>query len=292
MSLERLRSFLMVAEAGAISRAAPGDPVRQSQISRQIGELEEALGIALVERRGRGLAVTGAGERLAVVVREALQGLQDVAAGALTEPVCASLCAGDSMLHGWAIPAIARLLGRTPQTSVTLTAVGDRDAITRVTDARVDFAILRAHTMPVGLRSRRLGTIAYALFVPRALRPRGRALGVLELIGNVPYAAQYGDAELAASLDGKLREARLHAKPGLICETFPQAQRAVMTGRFAAVLPTFARLDLPKREFDEVPLSGLPAITVMLAWHRRLERQRPRVAALVPQLVEALSLDG
>ena len=35
LSLERLRSFLAVAEAGSIAKAAKGDPTRQSQFSRQ-----------------------------------------------------------------------------------------------------------------------------------------------------------------------------------------------------------------------------------------------------------------
>lgn len=39
MSLERLDAFLAVLEAGGIARAAPGQPVRQSQLSRQISEL-------------------------------------------------------------------------------------------------------------------------------------------------------------------------------------------------------------------------------------------------------------
>ena len=237
LSLDRLRTFLLVADAGAIARAAPRNPVRQSQYSRQIAELENALGVALVERRGRGLALTDAGERLAVVVRESLQGLRDLAASTADRPIATSLCAGDSMLHPWVIPAIARLLHRTPNTTITLTSVNDRDAIAHVVEARADFAILRQHTMPSSLRSRRLGPVHYALFVPKKLRPRGRH-DAADLITTVPLAAQYSDTELASVLEQKLG-----AKPTLVCETFPQAQRAVMTGLFAAVLPTFGVLD-------------------------------------------------
>src|SRR5262249_14003214 len=98
LSLDRLRSFLAVADAGAIARAAPGDPVRQSQLSRQIGELEQFFGHGLVERRGRGLALTRAGEHLAVTVRELIAGLHDVAAVAEDAPIAAALGAGDSLL--------------------------------------------------------------------------------------------------------------------------------------------------------------------------------------------------
>lgn len=77
LSLDRLRSFLEMAEAGGIAKAAPGDAVRQSQISRQIRELEEFFGTELTLRRGKGLVLTPAGSRLADLIRGQLQGLDD-----------------------------------------------------------------------------------------------------------------------------------------------------------------------------------------------------------------------
>lgn len=46
LSLERLRSFCLVAEAGGVTKAAKGDAARQSQFSRQVKELEECFGAA------------------------------------------------------------------------------------------------------------------------------------------------------------------------------------------------------------------------------------------------------
>ncbi|MDP4849131.1 MAG: LysR family transcriptional regulator, partial [Verrucomicrobiales bacterium] len=77
LSLDRLRSFLEMAEAGGIAKAAPGDVVRQSQISRQIRELEEFFATELTQRRGKSLVLTAAGRRLADLVRGQLQGLED-----------------------------------------------------------------------------------------------------------------------------------------------------------------------------------------------------------------------
>ena len=56
VSIDRLKSFLLVAEAGGHARAAPGDPVRQSQLSRQVSELEVALAQELFVRSGRGMS--------------------------------------------------------------------------------------------------------------------------------------------------------------------------------------------------------------------------------------------
>lgn len=291
LSLDRLRSFLAVAEAGAIARAAPGDPVRQSQLSRQIGELEEFFGQALVERRGRGLAVTAAGARLAVTVREAFLGLREFAATPADQPFAASLGAGDSLLHAWVIPRLPRTL----PASLTLAAMHGPEVVARLLDARLDFGIARMTEVPASLRTRPLGTITFALYVPRALRRKRRTGSVAELVASLPIAAQYGDPEIAEALAAALRDASASRgaapiTPALVCETFPQAQRAVMTERFAAVLPTLARRDLPASTFDEVELLATPSRKVVFAWHRRIERQRPRVAALIGELVAAFAL--
>ena len=77
LSLDRLQSFCAVAAEGGITKAAQGDPVRQSLFSRQIKELEEFFGVELVRRKGRGIALTEAGEQLHALARERLLRLSD-----------------------------------------------------------------------------------------------------------------------------------------------------------------------------------------------------------------------
>ena len=64
LSIERLESFLAIAEAGGIAKAAPGNPSRQSQLSRQLREVQAALGVRLVAPAVRGVALTAEGVRL------------------------------------------------------------------------------------------------------------------------------------------------------------------------------------------------------------------------------------
>ena len=77
LSLDRLRSFLALAHEGSIAKAAPGDVTRQSQISRQVGELEAFFGAELTERRGKTLALSEAGKRLAMLIQQQMQDLDD-----------------------------------------------------------------------------------------------------------------------------------------------------------------------------------------------------------------------
>jgi len=190
----------------------------------------------------------------------------------------------------WIIPRLPHEL----PACLTLASMHGAEVVARLLDARLDFGIARSTEVPDTLRTRRLSTITFALYVPRRLRPRRRMRTVAELVASLPLATQYGDPELADALETALRGASAAGKrpitPALVCETFPQAQRAVMTERFAAVLPTLARHDLPASKFDEVDLLATPARNVVFAWHGRIERQRPRVAALIDGLVAAFAL--
>ena len=57
----RVRAFLVTAQEGSLSSAARALGMNQPTLSRQVGALEEELGVALFERSGRGLTLTPAG---------------------------------------------------------------------------------------------------------------------------------------------------------------------------------------------------------------------------------------
>src|SRR5512136_216027 len=87
LSRDRLQSFCLVAEAGGVTKAAKGDPARQSLFSRQVKELEEFFGVELVRRKGRGVALTASGERLHLLAREQLLALSDFKKAATGQPL-------------------------------------------------------------------------------------------------------------------------------------------------------------------------------------------------------------
>lgn len=71
--LQALRSFEAVARMGGVRRAAEELCVSHSAISHQIRKLEEWMGLPLVERNGRGIRLTEAGERYRAKVCKAFQ---------------------------------------------------------------------------------------------------------------------------------------------------------------------------------------------------------------------------
>ena len=66
LDLTSLRSFVAVVESGGVTRAAQAVNKSQSAVSMQLKRLEDLLGVALHERRGRQLVLTEAGDQLLV----------------------------------------------------------------------------------------------------------------------------------------------------------------------------------------------------------------------------------
>ena len=66
MKLRQLRYFVTIVDAGSFSRAAQVAHVAQPALSQQIADLEDQLGVSLLQRSARGVNATAAGERLYV----------------------------------------------------------------------------------------------------------------------------------------------------------------------------------------------------------------------------------
>ena len=69
MDLTTLRSFVAVADAGGVTRAAGFLHLTQSAVSMQLKRLEELLDLNLMDRSGRTIALTPSGEQLLTYAR-------------------------------------------------------------------------------------------------------------------------------------------------------------------------------------------------------------------------------
>ncbi|CAI0756860.1 LysR family transcriptional regulator [Serratia quinivorans] len=64
MNLNALSDFILVATKGGLGKASRASGMSKATLSRRISDLEEQLGVRLIERSARGLKLTEAGERL------------------------------------------------------------------------------------------------------------------------------------------------------------------------------------------------------------------------------------
>jgi DNA-binding transcriptional LysR family regulator len=110
LDLVALRSFVAVADAGGVTRAAGFLNLTQSAVSMQIRRLEDLLDVQLLDRRARRVALTAPGEQLLGYARRLLA-LNDEAFGRLTH----ELYEGEIVLgvpHDIVYPAIPQVLQR------------------------------------------------------------------------------------------------------------------------------------------------------------------------------------
>ena len=84
LDLTALRSFVTVADTGGVTRAASALNLTQSAVSMQLKRLEENLGQQLLDRSGRTIGLTGAGEQLLSYGRRLLA-LNDEVYGRMTD---------------------------------------------------------------------------------------------------------------------------------------------------------------------------------------------------------------
>src|SRR4051812_3158619 len=87
VDLRHFRSFVAVAEAGNIGRAAQALFITQPALSRQMQQLEQEVGASLLVRNARGVELTDAGRELLDRSRVALEAVEDaLAVGRRQEP--------------------------------------------------------------------------------------------------------------------------------------------------------------------------------------------------------------
>jgi LysR family nitrogen assimilation transcriptional regulator len=95
MDLRQLRYFTAIAENGSFSEAAARLHVAQSALSRQIGALEDELGVALFDRHARGVTLTPPG---ALLVERANRVLGEVAEARAEVMARARLPSGEAVI--------------------------------------------------------------------------------------------------------------------------------------------------------------------------------------------------
>ncbi len=186
VTLERMRSFVRVAERGSLSAVAREFGVGQSTITRHLRELEDALGVALISRTTRRLALTAEGLayyenslRILHLVEQAgaeARDRRDAPAGTVRLSCTAAL----GVLHVGAI--VFAFQDRYPDISVDLSLTDERVDLVR---EGMDLAIRLGPLADSALRLRAVGRSERRLVAaPAYLAARGRPLTPEDLVGH------------------------------------------------------------------------------------------------------------
>ncbi|WP_245858562.1 LysR family transcriptional regulator [Sphingomonas guangdongensis] len=203
MTGTQLRAFLALADAGGFARAAAATGLSQPALHRAVRELEQICGLALVERRGRGVALTPRGLRLARGVR-----LARAEIGAAIVEIMGDVAEGAGSLTIGAMPlsralivprAIARLTAEQPGVRIDVVEGSWRELIDPLLDGVLDLTIgaLR-DTAPAGLEQEPL-LVDQLVVVGRAGHPlAATAAPSLEDIARYPWIVGQSGTPLRA----------------------------------------------------------------------------------------------
>ena len=179
MNLSTLEQFLALAEHLHFGRAAEAANLSVSALSRNVRQLEEAVGTRLFERDNRTVALTGAGERLRPWARETVAGWAAVRRelagdpGALTGRI--SLYCSVTASYGLLADLLGRFRADHPGIEIDLHTGDPEHGIARVVAGEERLAIAaRPDRLPRGVLFRPLA-LSPLVFVG----PRGGAAGSL-----------------------------------------------------------------------------------------------------------------
>ena len=190
---DRVRIFHAVAGAGSFTRAADRLGLSQSAISRQIGALEEDLGIPLFHRHARGLLLTEHGEILletATEVARRMASMQTVL-GEMRSTATGHLRINATVGIGtvWLVSHLREFRDRHPEISITL-VVTDSDLDLSMREA--DVAIrLQQPTQPDLIQRKLMTAHTHIYGSPDYIERHGAPQHVSELASHDLIA--YGD---------------------------------------------------------------------------------------------------
>lgn len=234
LSIDRLHTLVLLAEAGSLTQAASGDSGRQTRMSHHLKELGGFFQVKLTEKSGRTLTLTPAGRDLATIARTQLSTLQSFAESLRNIERTWVIGAGDSVLQWWLMPALG---GGGLPLRWSLHNLRTPEVVARVADERLDFGLVRSDAVRETVRADEIGTIKYAIVVPRKLLRRN--LSAKTALAELPHATIGTDGQLTERLRkitgdlGGIFQARLK------CDSLGLCLSAVKTGKYAAVLPTY-----------------------------------------------------
>ncbi|MCX5382824.1 transcriptional regulator CynR [Streptomyces sp. NBC_00083] len=263
--LRHLRYLLAVAERGGFTRAAEELRISQPTLSQQVKQLERAVGAQLLDRTGRSVRLTDAGETYAHYARRALRELAaaeravldvaDLARGSLRLAVTPTFTA---YLVG---PLVAELHTRHPGITVDVRELAQDRIEAELLADRLDLGIAFHGPHLPGVAATALYTETLTL-VTRAPAPHPGTLTARDL-GERQLALLSGDFATRGHIDDYLARHRVTPRIAVEATSLQALTEIVRRTPLATVLPDAVTHEHPG--LAPVALDPpLPARTVVL----------------------------
>ncbi|MYT32577.1 transcriptional regulator CynR [Streptomyces sp. SID8354] len=266
--MRHLRYLLAVAERGSFTRAAEDLHISQPTLSQQVRQLERTVGVQLLDRTGRTVRLTDAGEAYAQHARHALRDLaaaeravhdvQDLSRGHLRLGLTPTFTA---YLVG---PLTAELHARHPGVTLAVRELPQDRIEAGLLDDDLDLGIAFAGPHLAGIEAAGLFTETLSLVTAASGEGAGpdRPLPVAELADR-QLALLSGDFATRMHIDAYFAEHRAGPRIAVEANSIQALTEIVRRTSLATVLPDAITHDHP--HLAPLPLDpALPSRTVTL----------------------------
>ena len=222
MELRHLRYFVAVARERNFTRAAKGLRIAQPPLSRQIQQLEEDLGVVLIERGSRPVRLTDAGRLLYEQAMQVLERVEEIRAMTRriheAEQPRFSIGFVASTLYGYLPEVIRRYRAARPAVELVLIELTTLEQIAALKEGRIDVGFGRIPFDDAAIERTLLRNEKLSAALPRthALAARTGRLRLDELAGDplvvYPKAPRpsYADQVLALFRERGLKPPVVH----------------------------------------------------------------------------------
>ncbi|MGY3602661.1 MULTISPECIES: LysR substrate-binding domain-containing protein [unclassified Bradyrhizobium] len=299
MQFRQLRYFVKIVEAGSFSRASAAIHVAQPALSQQIHELEDRLGMKLLNRSARGVSATAAGE---VLYREAssilhqLDLLPTVARSQSGEPEGAVSVGIASSLAPILIGSlIAHVKIALPKVKLKISD-GDSESLeTRVDTSDLDLALIYEDELVSKFAREPLFRQRLCLVGARPFGEPGKSSVTLEEIAELPLTLPGGPNGRRALIDRTF--AAYGLTPNIVAETNSLSTEllTVKTGIAHTLLPVANGKNFVDQGFAQpVPVDANLYLTcsIISSSDFPLSRAGEAVRLLLTEFIGAELLDG
>jgi LysR family transcriptional regulator, transcription activator of glutamate synthase operon len=296
MDLRQLRYLVALSEEQNFTRAAAREHIAQPALSQQIRRLEDELGLALVERTTRRVAITDAGALLVTRARrmlaeleaaqEEIQAIRGLWKGRVTVGTMHTMGPIDVSL------ALGLFHERHPEVELSVREQSSEELaeLLRLDELDVAFLSVTERIESHGLALAQLMLEELVLILPRRHRLSGRRRVRLEELSDEEFVSYRAGSRLREVLVSAAQEAGFSPKIKLESNESRRIRRLVARGMGAAILP---RSDCvgPGADVAVVALTD-PARTrdITLAW-RADRRLAPAPAEFLKLALETFA-DG
>ena len=271
LSLHDLRVLSAVAQAGSMGRAAKLLATSQPAVSRSIADLEQMLGVRLLDRTAQAIEPTLFGRALlkqaSAVFDELRQGMQELKS--LSGEAIGDLSIGASIAiaEGFVSSVIGNLASRHPRLTFQVLATDTATAYRALLDRKVDLVVVHV-IEPLaegGMQVEPLLNDPHVI-VAGAQNPLARRRGLkLSNLWSAPWALPMPEAPYGSVVSEAFGASGLPVPATIVNSTLPVRTTLLTTGRFLSMVPRIVMQFPPKSQLLRTLPIDLPSTARPLA---------------------------